>query len=397
MYHRSTGSEKIEKKLTTNHQAWSPYFFSNYTSLIRPYAFLARLMGFLPYKIVASQFVVSKLFLVFSTILTIVYLIFIPLFAYDTNVNYTDGRQVHIRVHDDFIVILGPVIIISAYIAKRSLIRAMERISKVSQMLPPEFFSKSVKFIFAKDATMIIPPFIYLPHIIKSRNLIFVLVCWSTFFVVTIINCLYTNSIYVLNGCFQQINDSLVRIKETLINDEPHLLRRVYHMQKNPVLLAKLRVLKKQHLNVSEILRSFNDTLSMQNSAIITLLFVDITFNVYTYMLVNNKEGKIKTWGSFALLFLIYHCVHVVLMIWPAEVARMQTEQMGTNIHRIIVHTFDEQVITELKMFSLQVFQENITLMAKGIAINATLLTKLLCSIATFLLILIQFLLVTSC
>ncbi|XP_076752635.1 uncharacterized protein LOC143424429 [Xylocopa sonorina] len=387
----------IKKKLTRNHQAWSPYLIHDYISFISPCAFIARLMGLLPYKIVASQFVLSKLFIVSSTILTIIYLSFIPLCIRHININHMHMNEVSVRIHNYFIVTLGPIIIISAYIAKRSLIQTMRSISRVSQILPAEFFSKSSKVIFAKDAIMITPPLIHLLCILMSQNLIVVFICWGTFFTVTVTNSLYTNSMYVLNGCFQQINDSLINTKETLINDEPHLLRRVYHTQKNPVLLAKFRTLKEQHLKVSTVLRAFNDTLSMQNAAIIALLFVDITFNVFTYMLEENEGGKIKTWNSFCLLFLIYHSVHVVMMVWPTEVARMQTEQIGANIHRIIAHTFDEQVITELEMFSLQVLQKDVTLVAMGIAIDATLLTKFLCSITTFLLILIQFLLPKTC
>ncbi|XP_076752760.1 uncharacterized protein LOC143424509 [Xylocopa sonorina] len=251
--------------------------------------------------------------------------------------------------------------------------------------------------MFIKDVLLSIPPIIHLPYIVSSTNIAFVEFSWYIFFGVMIINALYTNNIHVLNGCFQQINDSLVRMKETLTNDQPHLLRRVYHAQMNPVLLSKLRALKKQHLNVCEVLQTFNDSFSLQNIIIIVLLVTDITFNMYVYLVVLNKEGRIRTWRSFRLLFMIYHCMYILMLTWYAESIRMQVEQIGTNIHRIIVRTFDEEVITELRMFSFQVLQKDCTIMAKGLVIDATLLTKVLCSITTFLLVLIQFSLVKPC
>ncbi|CAL7950380.1 unnamed protein product [Xylocopa violacea] len=273
----------------------------------------------------------------------------------------------------------------------------MESVSKVSQMLPAEFFTKSAKVIFVKDAILSIPPFVHLPYLIWIGDPILMTICWYIFFGVMIINCLYTNNLYVLNGCLQLINDSLVRIRETLINDERHLLRRVYHKQKNPVLLSKLGTLKKQHLKVCEVLQTLNDSFSMQNIIIVTLLAADITFNMYIYFVVYNKGGRIRTWKSFRLLFMIYHCSHIVMMVWYTESIRIRIEQIGSNIHRTIVHTFDEQVITELEMFSMQVLQKDSTLVAKGLVIDATLLTKVLCSITTFMLILIQFSLAKPC
>ncbi|CAL7950383.1 unnamed protein product [Xylocopa violacea] len=202
---------------------------------------------------------------------------------------------------------------------------------------------------------------------------------------------------HVLNGCLNHINDSLAEIENALINDEPHLLRRVYHMQKNPELLTKLKTLKKQHLEVSETLQMLNDSFSMQCIGITTLLFIDITFNIYNYLLVYNKGGKIKQWFSFPSFFLICNVLQLIMLIWSSEVTKTRIEKMGTNIHRIIMHTFDEQITSELEMFSLQVLQRDNTFIAKGLVIDATLLTKILCSSTTFLLILIQFLVAKPC
>ncbi|CAL7950382.1 unnamed protein product [Xylocopa violacea] len=375
MFRQSGNSNVHENRTIQTHKAWSQHFLANYLSFMRPYAFIARLMGFLPYKIVSSQFIVSKTIYIFSAIPNIAYLNCVLVAICKIDLTYFYAKQLFRIVHDDFIVVLSPVIFISAYVANRSMVRVMENISKVSQMLPPEFFSKSAKIIFIKDAILMGLEVSDLLSAITS-GYPFSLTNWYTFFALVIMNSLFVNNLYVLNGCFKHINDSLVKVKNTLMNDEPHLLRRVYHMQKNPVLLTKLRTLKKQHLEVSETLQTLNDSFSMQCIGIITLLFIDITFNVYTCMLVYNKGGRIKNWASLPSFFIISNSVQLILMAWCAEITRIQMENMGTNIHRIIVHTFDDQVTSELKMFSLQVLQRDNTLMAKGLVIDATLLTK---------------------
>ncbi|XP_033319186.1 uncharacterized protein LOC117216538 [Bombus bifarius] len=53
-------------------------------------------------------------------------------------------------------------------------------------------------------------------------------------------------------------------------------------------------------------------------------------------------------------------------------------QKTGRNIHRILVHTFDEQVTTELELFSLQVLQKGNTFVMNGLVIDATLLTKVI-------------------
>ncbi|XP_033346339.1 uncharacterized protein LOC117231745 [Bombus vosnesenskii] len=255
------------------------------------------------------------------------------------------------------------------------MIRAIDGISNVSRILSSETWHKMATRIVIKDILILIPQMCYIPVIIFYSNFIFGYTCWYTFFGVIALISLYTNNVYVLNACFKYINDSLVQVKEILVNDEPHLLRRVYHMQKNPILLTKLRTLKKQHLEMSELVQLLNSTCSMQIEATFTIMVIDITFNMYNHLILFNEVGKTRSF-SFALIFAILYTVHVIITVSIVETTRSQMTKIGCSVHRILVHTFDEQVTTELELFSLQVLQKGNVFVMKGLIIDATLLTK---------------------
>ncbi|XP_060823989.1 uncharacterized protein LOC132911386 [Bombus pascuorum] len=385
-------SQNIEQR--TNQKFKS--YFGSYTSLISPSASMNRLMGFLPYKLESSKFVYSKSYFVFSTISMIIYSVCIIYSLYQINISSVRFEKFAIKLHITLILLCGPVIFISAYAKNQSMIQTIDGIWNVSRIPSSETCRKVATRILIKDILILIPPMYYITSTIFYINFIFGYTCWYTFFGVSVQMSLYMNNVYVLNACFKYINDSLVKVKEILVNDEPHLLRRVYHMQKNPILLSKLRTLKKQHLEMCEVVQLLNSTCSVQIEAMLTIMFIDITFNMYNYLTVHEEVGEVK---SLILIvsFAIYYIVHILLTVSIVEITRNQMTKIGCSVHRILVHTSDEQVTTELELFSLQVLEKGNTFVMKGLVIDATLLTKMACSITTFFLILVQFLLVESC
>ncbi|CAK9827390.1 Putative gustatory receptor 28b [Anthophora retusa] len=348
-------------------------------------------MGFLPYKIESSKFVFSKFYFILSTILMIVYLLIVIAATYELNFKIIYNTSDYI--HCNLIMVLGPWIFFWAYISNRSMIEVLQKVSEVSRVVSPKIFHNMAKWFYMKTIILMMPQ---LSFVLKIEN-IFTVTCWYMFIGVLVLNNLYVYNVFVLSTCFQQINDSLVEVRETLINDRPHVLRRVYHMQENPVLLSKLRTLKKQHYEISKIVHMLNESFGRQNLTIITLLFIDITFNIYTYLVYYTENGRIKQWFSFTIMFVFYYILNLILTVWATEDARSQVVKIGSNIHRIIIRTFDEKVTDELEMFSLQVLQTDNTFSAKGLAMDATLLTKVLSTTTTYLLILIQLLVLKQC
>ncbi|CAK9812834.1 Putative gustatory receptor 28b [Anthophora plagiata] len=348
-------------------------------------------MGFLPYKIESSKFVFSNFYFILSTILMIVYILFVIVSIYELNFQIIYDTSAYI--HTNLIMTLGLLIFFWAYISNRSMIQVLQRVLEVSRMIPPKVFHDMAKWFYTKTIILAMPLLSFIPQI----DNIFIMTCWYTFMGVLVLNNLYVYNVYVLSTCFRQINDSLVEVMETLINDRPHVLRRVYHTQENPVLLSKLRTLKKQHCEISNVVQMVNESFGRQNLTIITLLFIDITFNIYYYLVYYTENGRIKQWFSYTIMFVFYYIIHLILIVWAIEGARSQVMKIGSNIHRIIIRTFDEKVTDELEMFSLQVLQTDNTFSAKGLVIDATLLTKVLSTTTTYLLILIQMLVLKQC
>ena len=339
--------QKLEPRTNKKLKSSSLYFRS-YTSLISPGASINRLMGFLPYKLESSKLVYSKSYFVFSTISMIIYSICVILSLFQVNFSSVQLPTLANKLHITLVFLCGPVIFISAYAKNQSMIRVIDGISNVSRVLSSETWHKVATRIVIKDILILTPYMCYVPVTIFYVNFIFGYICWYTFLGVNALISLYTNNVYVLNACFKHINDSLVQVKEILVNDEPHLLRRVYHMQNNPILLTKLRALKKQHLEMSEIVQLLNNTCSMQIEAMLTIMFIDITFNMYNYLSMRKEMGEVKSL-TLTLGFAIYYIVHVIITVAIVEITRDQMQKTGCDVHRILVHTFDEQVTTEVR------------------------------------------------
>lgn len=328
--------------------------FGNYASLIYYIAFINRFMGFLPYKLESSKFMYSKLYSVFSTIIIIIY-VFLAIFSlYEINFYIVINDGLPRMLHRNSIVLFGPAIFICSYASNRSTLQAIQRVQHVSHALSTEIFSKLIKILLIKDISFFMPLGTFILYMIVNYDFyVFLFICWYSFFGLLIISTLYLNNVYILNACFKFINNSLIKIKEIVINDEPHLLRREYHMKKNPILLMELRILKKQYTELIEAVQLLNHSYSLKNEMILLMLFFDITFNLYFYLVVYNTEvGKITKINS-TLGFAIFYIVYIVISISMIEIIRVQMKKIGSNIHKILVHTFDDQIITEVRSFDL--------------------------------------------
>lgn len=325
--------------------------FGNYASLIYYIAFINRLMGFLPYKLESSKFMYSKLHSVFSTIIIIIYLFLAIIALYEINFYIIADDGIPRMLHRNSIALFGPALLFCSYISNRSTVQAIQRVQYVSYILSAEIFNKLIKTLFIKDILFLMPLGVFILYLIINCDFyVFLFICWYSFFGLLVISTLYLNNVYILNACFKFINNSLIKIKEILINDEPHLLRREYHMKKNPILLMELRILKKQYMELIEAVQLLNHSYSLKNEMILLMLFFDITFNLYIYLILYNTEGKITKINS-TLGFAIFYPVYIIISISIIEIIRVQMKKIGTNIHKILVHTFDDQIIAEVRSF----------------------------------------------
>ncbi|KYM78869.1 hypothetical protein ALC53_10677 [Atta colombica] len=150
----------------------------------------------------------------------------------------------------------------------------------------------------------------------------------------------------------------------------------VYHEQRNPFLLMKLKALKKQHLITSDTVQMLNTIFSLQLLAIIVITFVELTFFLYFYIFHWKIDANInhKVFDWLLLTSLMYQCIKIVLIGWACDTGKDEAMGIGTTVHEILNDTNDEQIIDELQLFSLQVLQRENTFSAKGLIVDATLL-----------------------
>ncbi|XP_031844401.1 uncharacterized protein LOC116432140 [Nomia melanderi] len=378
------------------HRIWGLFHITDFHTLIRPYVLLTLITGYFPYKVASATFTFSKIRFVWSTVMVIACTLlssFSLYWIYYVNRNDETSNQMYLT----FMYTFGIVLIWSSYVSLPSKLHLLRILSDTSRVLSPEAFNNA-KWILLFDVLRTI---IYISFLLNSDP--YTLPCYLDlvgfymFFVGLLGNITFNICLFVLRLCLVKVNATLTDLKQTLTNDEPHLLRRIYHTQKNPALLTKLKTIRKHHLKLGTAIGTLNEVFGSDNVVIITITVIDMTFKLYTYLVHNTDEGKIVTVWSENIEYLFYHSFNLIVLTISCEMIKDQGKRVGFNIHRILLITFDEQVSTELELFSMQVIQQNHTILAKGLVLDVTLLTKVVGVITTYLLILIQFLLVKPC
>lgn len=310
-----------------------------------PYVFVSSLLGFFPYKIVSSKYVLSGRSLAWSTFVVLAYVCGSALSIYQFNFANKD-RLLSDVMHGNLIISIGFIIVSMSYVTSRSKLRAFQKVSDMARTFSPQDFRKMAPRIFTKDVIKLVPICSYVPYIFTA-DIIFCCTCWFTFFAVLVLITLYVNIIYVLQAGLRKINESLMELRKTLITDEPHLLRRVYHRKKNPVLIGKLKMLRKEHLDITEIVKLLNDSFGLEMIGTVTLMVFDITFNIYGCIVFVLYRGNGQP--LFNCIFMAYYFAILLSIIWACECVKDEAQKIGSNIHQILATTFDEQLSAEVR------------------------------------------------
>ncbi|XP_077272005.1 uncharacterized protein LOC143902727 [Temnothorax americanus] len=387
---------KVRKK-------WRPFRATDFQSLMYPCFIFSRILGIFPYKITASAFEMSKPRYVASTIVIGIFSGYGLVVLYQVDVSSTmKFAGIPGALQCNCYLALSCFIAVITYILSKPRMRLLQTMMEISTRVPPESYQKISRLIHAKD---VFGFFFLLGQAINcysdtyAETLFKVLALYLTLLVFQM-DMLYMNCVCVLKACFKRINDNLMNLRELVVSDEPHLLRRVYHEQRNPFLLMELKALKKRHLMVSDTVQMLNAIFSLQLLATIVMTFAEITFSLYFYI-VQWKEGvaiielEKQIWYAYYITAVGYYSIKIAFMAWACDTGKDQALQIGTTVHDVLINTSDKQIKDELQLFSLQILHRENTFCAKGLSVDATLLTAIVGSITTYLLILIQFM-VTS-
>ncbi|XP_025159316.1 uncharacterized protein LOC105182276 isoform X2 [Harpegnathos saltator] len=352
---RSLSTKKLPRSKSRALQRWRLFHATDFQSLMFPCFTFCRLVGIFPYKINTSTFVSSRERYILSTIVLIVFCGYGLVVFYQTD--FSDRLMydtVPSALQGNCYFILGGIITIVTYIMNGPRMRLLQTLQEISSRLPPESYHKLSWLIHAKDICGFFflvaqVPNVYSPDVFQALVKVYTL--YITLLVFQI-DMLYMNCVCVLKACFKRLNDNLANLRELVVNDEPHLLRRVYHEQRNPFLLMELKALKKRHLFVSDTVQMLNSTFSLQLLATVVMTFAEITFSLYFYIL--QWQGNViidpekRIWYSYFTMSIGYFFVKMVLMVWACETGKDQASEIGTTVHEVIINTSDKQIKDEI-------------------------------------------------
>ncbi|XP_051158321.1 putative gustatory receptor 28b [Leptopilina boulardi] len=288
--------------------------------------------------------------------------------------------------------LFGGFIMIFTHVFSIPRMKFFQKIIAVSSNIPQEYFNNISKLIIAKDIVGYIFLIFTLTYIViyDIQTLISVTYLHVSL-VVFLADTQYINCVYVIEMCFKKINETLKNLKFTMMTKEPHLLRRTYHEQHNSLLLIEINKLQKEHHEVSDILKMLNSTYGLHVVASITMMFTEITFRLYFYILKLLRNNAEEIFELHFYIAMFYYVLKLTFIVRICENAKIQAQKIGNTVHDVLLSTHDVKIKEELYLFSLQLLHRNNVFCARGLVINFSLLNEITGAITMYLLILIQF------
>lgn len=328
---------------------WRLFNAKDFQSLMYPCFTLCRILGIRPYKSNASTFEVSKLYYILWIVVICFYSIYELTIMYNISIS-----DIHINDFPSYLVmycalVFGVFIMIISIILTGPRTRLFQTILKISSRLPSESYQKLSRLIHAKDIIGFLLVGIILLY--TSRLQIMILFPNYIHLITYQMDMLYMNCVCVLKACFKGINDNLANMQTFIAtNNESHFLRPIYYKQRNLLLVMELKILKKQHLTISDAVKMLNMIFSLQLLATIGMTFSHISLFLYNYILLWElpTDTLTKSLHMCFLLYMAHFFVKIVLIVWACETCKNQAQQISTSIYDAFNSTTDEQVKDEV-------------------------------------------------
>jgi len=334
---------------------WQLFHATDFQSLMYPSFVFCRILGIFPYKINASISETSKQRYILPTLLICI-VCMCEIIIFHTIITKTTNFENLIRTLE-FIsfFIFGGFIALTTYVLSGPRMRVLQALLKISSRLPPELYRKLSKWIHLKDILgtffLIMQGSVYYYRVPEYFG-ISMLAMYVNLLVFQM-DMQYMNCVCVLKACFKRINDYLVHMQKIVVNSDSYAPRLICHTQKNQFLLIELKILKKQHLIISNTVQKINIVFSLHLLSTIILTFTEITFELY-FHLINWQEGPSISLDDeirdiFFLLSMGYDLLKLILIVWACETGKNQAFHIGTTIHEVLNRTSDEQIKEEVE------------------------------------------------
>ncbi|KAL7302222.1 hypothetical protein TKK_0004897 [Trichogramma kaykai] len=370
----------------------------NFADVMKPSLFICRLYGLLPYRMENEKITRSRLINIYCIAFTTLYLIFSMLNLYILNASSYVKRISTWMLQSNCFYALANFIIVSNAAFGSQVITILRTLEKVTRKLPKSELDKVAKWIRIKDLIVYALLIVHAPALFSGDiyNWIAKVIASYATTAIYLLDLQYSSYVYILGSCFKFINAELARLKDKAFTEKAHLLRRVYHRRFNPTLFVKLRHLKQWHYKLNEAIRKINLTFSLQIISTLILTFTELTFglyfNIYDMRHKNVRSLNNEVWYCYYYTLVVYYTLKLFLLTLTCQFTNDENDKSHIIINEILINTDDKLFKEELYLFSLQLLHTNNTFIAKGVKIDATLLTAMAKGIFTYLLILIQFL-----
>jgi len=264
---------------------------------------------------------------------------------------------------DCCVFLFGGFIVAVTFILSGPRMRLLQIILKISSRLPSKSYKKISRLIHAKDiigflyllGNMCYVYYLYIINLQTDALQMTIMMLFQQYIglVVFQMDMMYMNCVCVLKDCFKGINDNLAHMRELMANHS-YESRLIYHEQKNPFLIMKLKTLKKQHLTISDTVQMLNIIFSLQLLATTALTLSEIT--IYTYYLILGFVELFSFQNTFlTVLFDIYffsrvayNFIKIGLIVWACETGKNQVLQISTSIHDTFNSITDELIRDEV-------------------------------------------------
>ncbi|XP_011859892.1 PREDICTED: uncharacterized protein LOC105557303 [Vollenhovia emeryi] len=372
---------------------WQLFNATDFQSLMYPCFFLCSILGIFPYKINhGSTFEISKQRYILSTVVLCVLctceLVILYMIDIAGTINLGDIRR---TLQRNCYFILGNFIAIVTYVLSGLRMDLLQAVINISSKLSLNSYKKLSRLIHTKDIFGFFFLFMMTMYYYSQIDHWYKALVPHVTFLVFQTDMLYINCVCILKACFKTIDNNLINLREPIANDEPN----------NPFLLMELKALKKQHMKISDTVEMLNMVFSLPLLATMSITFFGIIFELY-YCMLHWKIGILINFNMdnlgfdiFAIGFMTFYTLKTVLIAWAGETGKDQAMKIGITVHDLLNNSSDKQIKNELRLFSLQVLHCENTFTVKGLIVDITLLTAIVVNTTTYVLILLQSLIVS--